>query len=118
VDMNAALMSAPAAEPPPPPRPAQLPQMRERMDTLPPVARRSGRPAVLALVVVAAGAMIAGLVFVLRARTAPAERTGSVVAAEAPAAATAATPPTPTPAAPPPASAEPVASAAPPPAAS
>lgn len=83
VDMNAALISAPAVEQPPPPREqVRLPPVRNRMDTLPPVARRSARPLMMAAVVIAAGAMVAGLVIVLRSRLAPAPRVATPVAAE------------------------------------
>jgi predicted Zn finger-like uncharacterized protein len=82
VDMNAALATAPIAEPPPPQR-ITMPPTRERMDTLPPTGRRRGRPLMIAAVVFVAAAMVAALAVVLRARQGADARVASPVTAEA-----------------------------------
>jgi hypothetical protein len=69
VEVNAALTSAPVVEPPPRPQ-VLAPPRRDRMDTLPPTAKRRARPVIVGMVVFVAAAMAAGSVYVLRARVA------------------------------------------------
>jgi predicted Zn finger-like uncharacterized protein len=112
VDMNAALASAPAVEPPP--QRITMPPARGRMDTLPPTGRRRGRPLLIAVVVFVATAMVAALAVLIRARHATSASASSAETprtAEPVAAATAATAPPASAAEPPPAPQPPVSAA-------